>query len=60
MSLCGVLIFRRAELACSSSLLLEMLLLFSVGVADLDGVFLSVDHHWGVVEGLDDFFADVA
>lgn len=54
-------IFRSTVLASSSGRLLERLLLWGVGVADLDDVILVLGlGQSGVVEGLDNGLADVA
>jgi hypothetical protein len=57
----SVLEFGSTEAASGRSLLLEHLLLMSVGVADLDGVLFAAGlGDRGVVEALDDFLADLA
>lgn len=60
VSLSCKLVLGRTELTSSGSLLLEVLLLLSVGIADLDDMVLAVDLDGLVVEGSDDFFAGVA
>ena len=55
-----VLVLSRAELTSSLGLLLERLLLLSVGVADLDLELFVGSRYGTVVERLDDLFASVA
>lgn len=57
VDLCRILVLGRAELAGGSSGLLQMLLLLSVGVADLDGVVFAVVLDDLVVELTNDLFA---
>ena len=59
-SLSCILVLSRAELASSLGLLLERLLLLSVGVADLDLELFVGSRYGTVVERLDDLFASVA
>ena len=58
MGLSGILVLGRAELTGGSCLLLELLLLLSVGKADLNRVLFTCDVDFVVVELLDDFLAD--
>lgn len=58
MGLSGILVLGRTELAGGGCLLLEVLLLLSVGEANLDRVLFTADVDLVVVELLDDFLAD--
>lgn len=58
MSLSSILVLGRAELTSGSCLLLELLLLLSVGKADLNRVLFAANVDLVVVELLDDFLAD--
>jgi hypothetical protein len=58
VSLSGVLVLGRAELASCGRLLLQVLLLLSIGKANLDRVFFAADVDLVVVELLDHFLAD--
>lgn len=58
MGLGGILVLSRAELTGGSSLLLELLLLLSVGEANLDRVLFTANVDLVVVELFDDFLAD--
>jgi hypothetical protein len=58
VGLSGILVLGRTELAGSGCLLLEVLLLLSVGEANLDRVLFTADVDLVVVELLDDFLAD--
>jgi len=54
----GILVLGRTELAGGGCLLLELLLLLSVGEADLNSVLFTADVDLVVVELFDDFLAD--
>jgi hypothetical protein len=54
----GILVLGRAELTGGGCLLLELLLLLSVGEANLDRVLFTTDVDLVVIELLDDFLAD--
>jgi hypothetical protein len=57
----SVLKFSSAELASSSSLLLQHLLLMGVGVTNLNDVFLAAGlGNWSIVELADDLFTNIA
>ena len=58
MGLCSILVLGRAELTGGGRLLLELLLLLSVGEANLDCVLFAADVDLVVIELLDDFLAD--
>ena len=58
MGLSGILVLGRAELTGGSCLLLELLLLLSVGEANLNRVLFTANVDFVVVELLDDFLAD--
>lgn len=58
MGLGGILVLGRAELTGGSCLLLELLLLLSVGEANLDRVLFTTNVDLVVVELFDDFLAD--
>lgn len=58
MGLGGILVLGRTELAGGGCLLLELLLLLSVGEADLNSVLFTADVDLVVVELFDDFLAD--
>ena len=58
MGLGGILVLSRAELTGGGCLLLELLLLLSVGEANLDCVLFAADVDLVVIELLDDFLAD--
>lgn len=55
-----VLVLLRSELPSSLGGLLELLLLLSVGVSQVDGQLLAIGLNGVVVEGLDDLFTSVA
>lgn len=58
MGLGGILVLSRAELTGGGCLLLELLLLLSVGEANLDCVLFTANVDLVVVELFDDFLAD--
>ena len=54
-----LIIFIRLELALDGGKLFELLLVFCVGVADLKHCGIFSFTNLAIVEGIDDFFADV-